>query len=73
MVETIRLESGHTLTGIVGSNPTLSASFLCLLAVDLSIEYFSCRLSGGLGLAGAGVGSSLCRGQVAAAEYAAHG
>ena len=26
MVETIRLESGHTLTGIVGSNPTLSAS-----------------------------------------------
>ena len=25
MVETIRLESGHTLTGIVGSNPTLSA------------------------------------------------
>ena len=27
MVETIRLESGHTLTGIVGSNPTLSAIF----------------------------------------------
>ena len=27
MVETIRLESGHTLTGIVGSNPTLSARF----------------------------------------------
>ena len=26
MVETIRLESGHTLTGIVGSNPSLSAS-----------------------------------------------
>jgi hypothetical protein len=26
VVETIRLESGHTLTGIVGSNPTLSAS-----------------------------------------------
>jgi photosystem II stability/assembly factor-like uncharacterized protein len=25
VVETIRLESGHTLTGIVGSNPTLSA------------------------------------------------
>ena len=28
MVETIRLESGHTLTGIVGSNPTLSATSL---------------------------------------------
>ena len=28
MVETIRLESGHTLTGIVGSNPTLSAIIL---------------------------------------------
>jgi hypothetical protein len=28
VVETIRLESGHTLTGIVGSNPTLSARFL---------------------------------------------
>ena len=28
MVETIRLESGHTLTGIVGSNPTLSATVL---------------------------------------------
>ena len=28
MVETIRLESGHTLTGIVGSNPTLSAILL---------------------------------------------
>jgi hypothetical protein len=27
VVETIRLESGHTLTGIVGSNPTLSARF----------------------------------------------
>ena len=26
MVETIRLESGHTLTGIGGSNPSLSAS-----------------------------------------------
>jgi hypothetical protein len=26
VVETIRLESGHTLTGIVGSNPTLSAT-----------------------------------------------
>ena len=31
MVETIRLESGHTLTGIVGSNPTLSA---ILIAAD---------------------------------------
>ena len=30
MVETIRLESGHTLTGIVGSNPTLSAILLQL-------------------------------------------
>jgi hypothetical protein len=28
VVETIRLESGHTLTGIVGSNPTLSAIYL---------------------------------------------
>ena len=28
MVETIRLESGHTLTGIGGSNPSLSASLL---------------------------------------------
>jgi hypothetical protein len=28
VVETIRLESGHTLTGIVGSNPTLSAILL---------------------------------------------
>jgi hypothetical protein len=27
VVETIRLESGHTLTGIGGSNPPLSASF----------------------------------------------
>jgi hypothetical protein len=26
VVETIRLESGHTLTGIVGSNTTLSAN-----------------------------------------------
>ena len=33
MVETIRLESGHTLTGIVGSNPTLSAIFICLYAL----------------------------------------
>ena len=31
MVETIRLESGHTLTGIVGSNPTLSAIFLLII------------------------------------------
>jgi hypothetical protein len=29
VVETIRLESGHTLTGIVGSNPTLSAISGC--------------------------------------------
>jgi hypothetical protein len=27
VVETIRLESGHTLTGIGGSNPSLSARF----------------------------------------------
>ena len=36
MVETIRLESGHTLTGIGGSNPSLSAMsfiFLHLLAM----------------------------------------
>ena len=31
MVETIRLESGHTLTGIGGSNPPLSASFFIFL------------------------------------------
>jgi hypothetical protein len=30
VVETIRLESGHTLTGIVGSNPTLSAIFFAV-------------------------------------------
>ena len=35
MVETIRLESGHTLTGIVGSNPTLSAIlFVVILRLD---------------------------------------
>ncbi len=28
MVETIRLESGHTVTGIGGSNPSLSARFI---------------------------------------------
>jgi hypothetical protein len=28
VVETSRLESGHTLTGIGGSNPSLSAMFL---------------------------------------------
>ena len=28
MVETTRLESGHTCKGIVGSNPTLSAILL---------------------------------------------
>jgi hypothetical protein len=31
VVETIRLESGHTLTGIVGSNPTLSATNLFVM------------------------------------------
>jgi hypothetical protein len=38
VVETIRLESGHTLTGIVGSNPTLSAILraACLLGLALS-------------------------------------
>ena len=30
MVETIRLESGHTLTGIGGSNPSLSAMFFVI-------------------------------------------
>jgi hypothetical protein len=30
VVETIRLESGHTLTGIVGSNPSLSAILLAI-------------------------------------------
>ena len=30
MVETIRLESGHTLTGIGGSNPSLSATLEAL-------------------------------------------
>ena len=34
MVETIRLESGHTLTGIVGSNPTLSAISFVLNKLD---------------------------------------
>ena len=37
MVETIRLESGHTLTGIVGSNPTLSARFSIPSLVVLSL------------------------------------
>jgi hypothetical protein len=36
VVETIRLESGHTLTGIVGSNPTLSAISFC---GDLAIGF----------------------------------
>ena len=36
MVETIRLESGHTLTGIGGSNPSLSASFGALVSNYLS-------------------------------------
>ena len=35
MVETIRLESGHTLTGIVGSNPTLSASLQWLTSAKV--------------------------------------
>jgi hypothetical protein len=33
VVETIRLESGHTLTGIVGSNPTLSAILFTVLSL----------------------------------------
>jgi hypothetical protein len=37
VVETIRLESGHTLTGIVGSNPTLSAIFSNLSSVPLPV------------------------------------
>jgi len=36
VVETIRLESGHTLTGIVGSNPTLSAIYFFN---DLGMNY----------------------------------
>ena len=34
MVETIRLESGHTLTGIVGSNPTLSARLFIIIDLN---------------------------------------
>jgi hypothetical protein len=45
VVETIRLESGHTVTGIVGSNPTLSASLtpawlLKIIAFLLTLSYF---------------------------------
>ena len=36
MVETIRLESGHTLTGIVGSNPTLSAIFKVFITSQIA-------------------------------------
>ena len=36
MVETIRLESGHTLTGIGGSNPSLSASIPQILNLAFS-------------------------------------
>ena len=43
MVETIRLESGHTLTGIVGSNPTLSAIFF-LIFPDLENPPLDFRL-----------------------------
>jgi hypothetical protein len=35
VVETIRLESGHTLTGIVGSNPTLSAIYFVVFKTTL--------------------------------------
>jgi hypothetical protein len=42
VVETIRLESGHTLTGIVGSNPTLSAILPAnLLPVLISSRRFN--------------------------------
>jgi hypothetical protein len=42
VVETIRLESGHTLTGIVGSNPTLSA-ILVLKSISSDIVDFRNR------------------------------
>jgi hypothetical protein len=48
VVETIRLESGHTLTGIGGSNPSLSAIFL--FAVDLLGLRVECDLVGDDGL-----------------------
>jgi hypothetical protein len=35
VVETIRLESGHTLTGIGGSNPSLSARQSVEQRIDL--------------------------------------
>lgn len=47
MVETIRLESGHTLTGIVGSNPTLSAILFCRQNSAFSLLFFLKVLSMG--------------------------
>jgi hypothetical protein len=41
VVETIRLESGHTLTGIVGSNPTLSASFFLPTKINNLVMYIA--------------------------------
>jgi hypothetical protein len=43
VVETIRLESGHTLTGIVGSNPTLSARNTA--GGSLTLRNFAARLT----------------------------
>ena len=44
MVETIRLESGHTLTGIVGSNPTLSAITSTSYTCAMGPRYFGSRI-----------------------------
>jgi hypothetical protein len=38
VVETIRLESGHTLTGIGGSNPSLSAMIFARSLAELGIS-----------------------------------
>ncbi len=45
MVETIRLESGHTLTGIVGSNPTLSAITFVIWQLHVGDTYTDTDLS----------------------------
>ena len=54
MVETIRLESGHTWKGIGGSNPPLSAS--SYHGPDLATEVLRLRLR----ISPAGSRSSLC-------------
>ncbi len=38
MVETSRLESGHTLTGIGGSNPSLSAILLQVKQLSATVS-----------------------------------